>query len=480
MWAVLALGAVVRLAVWQQARSLYLDEANLLRNFAERSYAGLWRPLDYAQYAPPLFSTLMKATTSTFGYGERAVRLIPLLASLASLSVFGLLARRRLLPLAAALAAGFFAFGSIYLDFATAAKQYSSDVLVALLLLLAADHQLRQPRLTSSAALLLALGGATAVWASMPAVFGLVGLGAALTWQYRRQLLGRPGGLLALVGVSWLLSFGAYFWLLLRADAQTSQLQQYHSEYFMPLPPHSAADWTLLGQQLRGLADRAFGKTALALVLAALGTLAGAAYLFRRSPAWALVLLVPLLGALGASGLHYYSLIPRLMLFAMPPLLLLIFSGLQLGLRQVAGGIGVLIAVVATLGNQQRLSALWQPFQTDYADVRAGLRFVAAQQKPGELLVVGHNVAPVAYHYQRLTPLNPPLGRVWLEPYRWVGSDTALLRQDIQALTAAGHRHQWLVTNEPDPWLLHWAAAHGTVSEVRHFYRGYSFRYEAR
>ncbi len=484
LWAVLGLGALLRLAVWQQARSLYLDEANLVRNFAERTYGGLFRPLGYEQYAPPIFSILMKAATDAFGYGERAIRLVPLLASLAGLVVFGALAKRWLSGVAAVLAAGFFGWSSIYLDFATAAKQYSSDVLLVLLVLFVTDRQLQKPTLSTRAAGALALGGATAIWASMPVVFALAGAGMALAWQYLYQQRPAERGpvsvRLALMGVCWAGSFGAYFLLLLHTDARATNLQQFHDDYFLPFPPRSAADWTLIGHQLSGLIDRGFGKTGLAIALGGLGLLGGMVGLIRRHPARAVLLLVPPLSALAASAMHYYSLVPRLMLFALPLLLLVLMTGLDAGLRRPWVGLAVLGAVLATLGNQQRLSAFWQPFQADYADVRAGLRHVAAHQRPGELLMANANVAPVALHYLRLAPLDPPLGAVWLEPYREVGGDSALFTQDIGRLVQAGHRRLWLVSNLPDPWLRRWAAATGTVSQEYDFYRGYAFLYEAR
>ncbi len=483
LWAVVVVGAALRLAVWQQARSLYLDEANLLRNYAERSYADLFRPLDYAQYAPPFFSVLMKATTGLFGYGERAVRLVPLGASVAGLGVFAYLAGRRLRPPAAVLATAFVAFGSIFIEFSATAKQYSTDLLVVLLLVALADRQLRRPSLSTRTTLAWGVGGALALGLAMPAVFALAGVGGAFGWQFgwcRRQQSGRAvWGRLAALALAWSSAFGAYFLLVLQADAQGGQLQQYHGPYFLAFPPHSAAEWALLGEQFRGLIDRAFGKTTLALGLAVVGFSAGVAGGVRRDPARVALLLAPVGAALGASALHYYSLLARLMLFSMPLVVLLIFSGLQFGGRWLRGA--ALALTVVVLGNQQRLGALFgKPFLTDYADVRAGLRHVGAHQRPGEMLVAGHNVAPVVYHYLRLAPLRPALGRVWLEPYRWVGSDSTLLRQNIQLLTGRGHRRLWLITNEPDTWLHQWAAAHGTVGQELDFYRGYAFLFESK
>ena len=485
--AVLTLGATLRLVVWAQKRSFYLDETNLLRNYAERDYAGLLQPLHYEQYAPPLLSILLKAATGALGYGERAARLVPLLAGLAGLAVFGVVARRWLPPVAAVLAAAFVALGAVYIEYATTAKQYGTDLLVAVALLWLADQQLRRPTLSPRAALAWALGGAAVVWLSMPAVFGLAGVGAALAWHY-----GGRGGAdgrkrpadwarLGALALAWGASFGVYFLLLLNTDAHAPNLQQFHDRYFLAFPPRTAAEWALLGEQLRELVDRAFGKTALAMGLAAVGFGTGAIGLARYQPARALLLLVPLAGALAASGLHYYSLIARLMLFAMPAFVLVLLAGATVGLRRPGWGVGVLVLLLVVLGNQQQLGILGgRPFRTAMADVRAGLRHVAAHQQVGEVLFVRYDVAPVEYYYRHLAPLHPAMGASWVQPWRYApGGDSALLVQDVATLVAGGQRRLWFVSNLPDPALRRWAGATGRVSHDTTFYRGYAFRWEA-
>jgi hypothetical protein len=478
-----AVGSFLRLTIWMQARSFYIDEANLLRNYAERGYTELLRPLDYRQYAPPLFSSAVKAVTAHFGYGELASRFVPLVAGLGTLVVFAAIARRWLTPLGAGLATAFVAFGGIYLDLATVAKQYSSDALVALLLVWAAERQLRHFTFSGRAAGLWAAAGALLVWASMPAVFGLTGVGAALAWRFGR---GREASIaqwarLGLVGATWGASFGAYFFLLLKTDAQGTGLQAYHADFFLAFPPRDAADWALLGEQLRGLADRAFGKTTLALGLALLGSLAGIRRLASTHPAHLFLLLLPLVGALAASALHYYSLLARLMFFAMPALVLLIMTGLEPAFGRRGLGIGVLAVVLAVLGNQQRVAPLFGDiFRTDFADVRAGLRYAQAHRQPDDLLFAYYLVAPVALHYQKLTPLRPPLQAVWLQPYRWLGADSIIVAADAQALAAAGHRRLWFVFDHQKPWVRRWAEATGRVTHDTVFYRGTAFCWEAR
>ena len=313
----------------------------------------------------------------------------------------------------------------------------------------------------------------------MPVVFVLAGVGAALAWTYRAALLGPAGLRLALVGACWAASFLVYFKLLLQADAQSDYLQSFHHDAFLAFPPRSGAEWQLLGSQLGGLVDKSFGKTILALVVAALGVTLGTGSLLRWPSARTWLLLLPLAACLAASALHYYSLIARLVLFLLPLLLLLVFTGLAALARWRWLRAVLLVCVGAVLLNQQRLKYFAQPFEADFADARAGLRYVAQQQQPGETVFIYHNLAPVAYYYRHLHPYPVPLRNVRVEQYRPT-PNADLLQQDVLALAAAGHRRLWLIYDRPDPWLREWAARHGAVSQLVEYHRGYAFRVEMR
>ena len=50
----------LKISQYLEARSLFIDEANLARNIAEKGYLTLFSNLDYEQYAPPIFLVLSK------------------------------------------------------------------------------------------------------------------------------------------------------------------------------------------------------------------------------------------------------------------------------------------------------------------------------------------------------------------------------------------------------------------------------------
>ncbi|MBK6903461.1 MAG: glycosyltransferase family 39 protein [Saprospirales bacterium] len=246
-------GAALRIVVFFQNRSLFLDEANLARNIAERRGWDFFEPLSYQQFAPPLFSWLVKMSTVLLGNTEFGLRLVPLLAGLASLYLFYRIATE-LIPSFPAqwMAVWIFSFHGQLLRYATECKQYGADVFAALLFIYLALAQSRRP-FGWKQALGWALFGAAMIWFSMPLVFVLSGVGIYLLFHFWKRKDRKALWGMGLAIAAWLLSFGLFFLLLLRPDAEGDYLQQYHQPYFLPLLPGSMAEWSQLGKLLLGL-----------------------------------------------------------------------------------------------------------------------------------------------------------------------------------------------------------------------------------
>ena len=174
-----ALGAALRL--WQYAAdaSLWADEADMALNLVARSPAELLAPLQYRQVAPVGWLLAEKAAITILGDGELALRLIPLLASLAALPLFAAVARRTLEPRAVVLSLALFALSPTVIFYAAQVKPYASDIAVALLLL-GGVLDLDRRGADGGRAERLGVLGALVVWVSHPAVLLLSGLGAVL------------------------------------------------------------------------------------------------------------------------------------------------------------------------------------------------------------------------------------------------------------------------------------------------------------
>ena len=127
-----------------------------------------------------------------FGSSEYALRLFPLLCSLASLALFARIALRVLGGPAAVLAVALFALSPGIVLYAAETKQYSSDILVALALTELGLRWLERPDRRRT--VVLAIAGVIAPFFSQPAVFVLAGLRGVLLFsaprgEHRRLLV---------------------------------------------------------------------------------------------------------------------------------------------------------------------------------------------------------------------------------------------------------------------------------------------------
>ena len=320
----------VALRLWQYATgaSLWADEANLALNVLERPLGQLLGPLDYRQVAPPGWLVLQKTVVNLLGEGEHALRLVPLLGSLATLPLTWHVARRVLLPGAGPpLALGLVAIGVPLIFFGAQVKPYATDAAAALALLALA---LAVSRDGPECGRLMRLGvvGVVAPWFSYPALLVaaslLLALGAsALAARARRH--GRP---LALLGLAW--AAGAALILAWARGTLTPDdvlyMQRFWARDFLPLPPRELADlgWPVARlTTVYGGGGLRYPAPGILLGLAAIGAVG----LWRRDRDRAWLLLAPIAVTFGAAAIRAYPFEPRLVLFLFPFFLVLTAAG---------------------------------------------------------------------------------------------------------------------------------------------------------
>lgn len=330
-------GAALRLWQYFANSSLSIDEAALALNIIHRPLSELFQPLDYAQVAPPGFLALEKAVVATFGAGEYALRLFPLISGIGALFIFWAVARRTLEGWCVAFAVGLFAFAIPLIYFASQVKQYSSDISVALLLLLLA-LDIHAQGIQRSRMLAIAGTGAVAVWMSQTALFVMAGIAMAFPFlHWKRDASVRN---LMLLGLTvWILS-GAAATLYAFSNMNSVDHEYFKAFWrvgFMPFPPERAADLLWIPQQLTW-AFGAFGT--------GLGPLHGGLS-YRWSPLFTAIMIVGLWGlwhsrrevalflslpvlvtfVASAAGLYPFS--ARLVSFLIPFLLICVAAGAQ-------------------------------------------------------------------------------------------------------------------------------------------------------
>ena len=297
------LGALLRINhLWGQ-RAFWYDELSVLANLMERSYGGLRAPLDSDQVAPYGFLAIVKWFGAQWGFTEFAVRLPVTIASLVGLGLFYWLAQRIQQRSAATVALFLFAINNWLIYFAAETKQYTFDVLAAILIYILALPLLQRWQWRD--AIGLGIAGTVLVWFSHPAAFVLGGVGLVLLWRALAEKHHRLVALVALCSLLWLSSFAGHLWFTsaLGTEVTANQQNLYWSKDFMPLPPSSVNDLMWFWDALVGMYRWPFGFQAIGL--AAVLTIAGAWSMWRRSVAVTTMLLLPLLIALCAIPIHW-------------------------------------------------------------------------------------------------------------------------------------------------------------------------------
>lgn len=399
----IGLGIWIRLKVYWAGRSLFLDEANLSRNIVERSWSGFFQTLDYQQYAPPGYLVLVKSATAIFGTGEYGLRLVALMSSIALLLVVRWLSHQlirhawpRLIPIFLV------AFSYEMIRYGTENKQYAWDAWLAALLIALA---LRYPpeKITRRGMLAWACGGALAVWCTMPVVFILSGIGLYYAYGFWRTARPAMDWLIWLASVGWwLISFGLYYFWLLRPDIASDYLNTYHQAYFLPLLPQNIGDWQQLGRLLWIVMAAGVGHFVIAVLVGYVSLLWGCRVQAHRSKSQLLLLGIPVFSCLLASGFEQYSLLPRLILFLIPLLVLLMGIGTDAWWarhRRSRRWLFWLWLVILPMNGG--LLYLVMPFSVE--DTREVLR-AAQQAAAGELVYVHHEAVPAAVYYRDYHP----------------------------------------------------------------------------
>jgi len=326
VWGLATLGILFRLRQYLFDRSLWLDEALVVLNIMGRSPSELLKPLDYHQGAPLGFLALQKAAVLGFGTSEAVFRLVPFLCGVLSMILFVIVSRRFLAPAASMIAVALFAVSDPLIYYSTEAKQYSSDVAVALLLLWLAGYLLERDS-TVVRVVIVSIVGAIVLWFSQPAAFVLAAVGVSCLLNSILRHDRRGLVLLSIPGVLWPASFLLSFLVSLRGLTHDAVLLDYWQGAFAPFPPLSGAD-------VRWFIDSSFGifsdPVGLTLVgIAAVAAVVGLVEFSLKHFARFVLLLTPIVATLAASALHRYPFRGRLLLFLVPSLILLIAAGLE-------------------------------------------------------------------------------------------------------------------------------------------------------
>ncbi len=394
------LGAILRLRQYLTDRSLWVDEAMLALNIVNRSFAQLFKPLDYNQGAPIGFLLVEKFFNSILQRNELVLRLFPLLVGLCSLGLFYLLLKRTVHGIGLLAALALFALNPRLVYYSSEVKQYIVDVAAAISLLLIAMPLLESvPRKRQFAWLTLA--GLIALWFSHPALFVLAGIGLALVLIYLKRRDVSSLRLAAGMGLIWVLNVALLYLLILRDLSQSAYMRTYWQAAFVPMPPWSNPGWFL--RNLNENIGIQLGIPYAVLFISFL-LLAGWVVLFLQNRECALVFACIVLITVVASALQLYPVFERMILFLVPFGLLLLgkaVEGLQRSLRHasVPGTLSSLLLAGFLMYGPLVTSV--QSFVTPkyFEHIRPSMEYLRDYVKPGDTIYVYYNAAPAFQFY---------------------------------------------------------------------------------
>jgi hypothetical protein len=401
--AVLALGVALRLRVYLDNRSLWLDEALLALNLIERDLAGLVRPLAHDQAAPLGFLFVERMMVVLFGASEYALRAFPLVAGIATLFVFWRLASALLLPLGATMALAALALSERLIYYATEVKQYGVDAGMTVVLwtfFLALEPRLRKNNAAAWAA--AAATGALAIWLSHPAVFVLGAIGLRWLWHTVRPFSWRSVLVRGPAALTWGGSFALSYIVSLRQIDEATRLHEAWSGAAAPIVPGSGANVMWYVRFVWTLGAVPF-EPAMAKVVA-VACVVGLAVLWwrHRDQFWWATGAAAL--AVLASALGQYPLTGRLWLFLAPITILIVGAAVDELWRRSRARLALLAPAVAVAMlafpavTAARLGV--QPPQKE--EIRPVLHYIRAHYRDGDRLYLYPSAArPAAFYAAR-------------------------------------------------------------------------------
>ncbi len=352
--------------------------------------------------APIGFLVIEKLLIQLLGTQDFYFRLLPLLAGCLSVILMFFLAKEMLGNFGAAFAVGAFSLNWMLSFYSSDLKQYSTDVLIALLIYLMAARYLKNNSTGNLS--WLAAAGVLGILCSHPAIFLLAALGLILLFQARAN--GREVRKIFLTGCLWVGAFLLLYFLSYRFVGQNPYTIRYWNDIggLMPIPPWKNPGWFV--DRLNNFFVVDLNLTQLTYIEAMFYAF-GIIYLFwKKDRNWSYILFGSMIFTLLASGIANYPFKGRVILFLAPSTLLAIGAGID-GLELILKSTTFLSHVLRWL-----LTAflLWGPIISTFnyiqqprafpykEDIKPVMSYVEAHKEPNDEVVV-YDQAAVTYSY---------------------------------------------------------------------------------
>lgn len=460
-----ALGIALRIRQFAVNRSLWFDEASLALNIVNRSPFELLHQLDYSQGAPIGFLLTQKLLITLLGNSDIVLRLLPLTASIATVPLMCKLLTAYTSPpdrRISLLALWLFAVSQPLIWYGSEAKQYSSDVLAALILL-ALAHACLTRQATPRLLFYLGFAGVLSLLISHPSLFVIVGITIGLAsaeftkkdWPALRRL-----GAMVLGQV---VSFAILYLFVLHPLASNKILIDYWRGSFMPMPPWRDLAW--FSRFFSAMAANPLGLPFPSI--SAVVILIGCVSLVLGNWPFAVCLLMPFLAALGASGFQKYPLSDRLLLFVVPIAYLVLAEGVM-GVHWLLShwfhrhrwvSLSVVCLLVAMLAYSPTVLAFRMALHPDRGeDIKPVMSYVKQGWSDGDFLYVYYGAVRAFRYYAPFYGIARSAFVIGVagrhDPGRYI-RDIARVRHHKRVWFLFSHACTWCVVDEESFYLRH-------------------------
>jgi hypothetical protein len=472
-------------------RSLWLDEAWVANSILAASLPQAIYYDDWLQTTPPLFVALTRSVAAVFGTSNVAFRALPALSGIVSVLLFSFIALRLLKPSFALIAILLFVFSPRGILYSQSLKQYSTDVLSTISLLVLGYLYIEKRDDRRFYGLLAAFVALS--FLSYPAMLFLpFALCATMT---KVDLQSRANAAQGAIRPNWrqfflvialaVFVFGTNYWFFI-APNKTSALAEFFPEGFYQ--GHSLAEFLEFygGQLLTLTGNFFFGGSGVLRVVTVLITVIGFIHLWVSQTKWprletfqkAVLLTAPIAGIVGLNLLGFFPLPGfdhRILLFVFPITVLVFCLGLQflanLASRLISSRWASVTAtsVENVLGSAVfvgLLGLVWLFFHTvgvkpffaeEYEDNEGAIAYVAQRLEANDVLYIHATMREQFKLYNRAPPVtaNIVYGKIGMpccprKDYRSPQQESAKdIADEILALSnVAAGRFLWLLITD--------------------------------
>jgi uncharacterized membrane protein len=369
-------------------------------NIVKRPLLDLTKPLEYNQGAPIGFIFIEKINVQLMGNNEYILRLYPLIASLVAIFLMYKVITQYVGMNGLVIALGLFSISENLIYFASEAKQYASDTMFVLLLILVAYLCIRRDS-TFKQFLILGFIGLISVWMSHPAFFLILAISISFVVGFIKLKDKAKLAWIGSISFVWMINIAILYFVSLHSLSTNNILIDFWQKGFMPLPPWK--DWAWFSETFYSVMDKPIGLPFASFSL--LIFLIGCISLFLREQPLAILLVLPFPLVLFASSLEKYPFRDRLLLFLVPIVYLFIAEGVEfIRLRikrfspKLALGVwGVMAILLLAIPSRNALQNFAKPVMKEH--IRPVMSYLTKQWSGGDVIYLYYSAEPAFEYY---------------------------------------------------------------------------------